>query len=69
MGSVMADMSDRRGLITDCDDTTSGKRFVAEVPVSECFGYSTVLRTLTRGRGRYTFEFSHYAPVGGNDTA
>src|SRR2546428_790645 len=47
-GVVMADMSSRRcSLIQSIRDSPIGKRFVASVPVSECFGYGTVLQSLT----------------------
>ena len=68
-GTVMADMSNRRGLIQWIQDSPIGKRFVASVPVSECLGYDTVLRSLTGGRGAFFVEFSHYGRVGGDDAA
>jgi elongation factor G len=40
-----------------------GKLVKAEVPLSEMFGYSTSLRSLTQGRATYTMEFKHYAEV------
>jgi translation elongation factor EF-G len=63
-GTVMGDMSTRRGMIQGISDVPEGKRFTAEVPVSEFFGYDTVLRSLTKGRGRIFIEFSHYGSVG-----
>lgn len=68
-GTVMSDMASRRAQITAISDIPIGKRFVAAVPVSECFGYSTALRGLTKNRGTYVFEFSHYGRVGGDDVA
>jgi len=65
-GRVMEDMANRRGFIQAIRESPIGKRFVAEVPVSECFGYSTTLRSLTRGRGTFFVEFSHYRPVPGH---
>jgi translation elongation factor EF-G len=69
LGSVMVDMADRRGMIQVINESPIGKRFVAEVPVAECFGYSTVLRRLTKGRGTYLLAFSHYGKVGGDGAA
>jgi len=68
MGSVNGDLSSRRGLIHEMDDTPSGKVVKAEVPLSEMFGYSTSLRSATQGRANYTMEFKKYAPVPENVT-
>ena len=62
MGDVMGDLSSRRGVIQGMDDMTGGGKAVrAEVPLSEMFGYSTTLRSLTQGRATYTMEFKHYS--------
>ncbi|MDO8893297.1 MAG: elongation factor G [Sulfurimicrobium sp.] len=62
MGDVMGDLSSRRGMIQGMDDMAGGgKAIKAEVPLSEMFGYSTTLRSLTQGRATYTMEFKHYA--------
>jgi elongation factor G len=63
MGDVMGDLSSRRGMIQGMDDIAGGggKVIRAEVPLSEMFGYSTTLRSLTQGRATYTMEFKHYA--------
>jgi elongation factor G len=45
------------------DDTPSGKRVEARVPLSEMFGYSTDLRSSTQGRASFSMEFSHYEEV------
>jgi translation elongation factor EF-G len=60
LGAVMGDMSSRRGIIQAAREGPVGMQLVAEVPVSECFGYATVLRALTQGRGIYTVEFAGY---------
>jgi len=65
MGYVMGDLSGRRGLIIEMEDTPAGKRIKADVPVIECFGYSAHLRSLTRGRGNYEFTFVGYRPYHG----
>ncbi len=62
MGDVMGDLSSRRGMIQGMEDMAGGgKAIKAEVPLSEMFGYSTTLRSLTQGRATYTMEFKHYA--------
>jgi elongation factor G len=62
MGDVMGNLSSRRGIIQGMDDDDAGgKKVRAEVPLSEMFGYSTALRSLTQGRATYTMEFKHYA--------
>ncbi|MBN9116016.1 MAG: elongation factor G [Pandoraea sp.] len=62
MGNVMGDLSGRRGMLQGMDDIVGGGKIVrAEVPLSEMFGYSTSLRSLTQGRATYTMEFKHYA--------
>ena len=63
MGEVMGDLSSRRGLIVKVNDCPTGETIVAEVPVAECFGYSTVLRQLTNGRGHYDLKFIDYRPA------
>ncbi len=62
MGDVMGDLSSRRGVIQGMDDMTGGGKAIrCEVPLSEMFGYSTTLRSLTQGRATYTMEFKHYS--------
>jgi elongation factor G len=65
MGNVMGDLSSRRGMVQGMDDIAGGggKIVRAEVPLSEMFGYSTTLRSLSQGRATYTMEFKHYAEV------
>jgi elongation factor G len=60
-GTVMGDLSSRRGMVQGMDDMAGGSKSVkAEVPLSEMFGYSTSLRSATQGRATYTMEFKHY---------
>jgi elongation factor G len=60
-GTVMGDLSSRRGMVQGMDDTVGGGKIVkAEVPLAEMFGYSTALRSATQGRATYTMEFKHY---------
>ncbi|CAK7030759.1 elongation factor G [Saezia sanguinis] len=62
MGDVMGNLSSKRGVIQGMDDIPGGGKTVrAEVPLSEMFGYSTSLRSMTQGRATYTMEFKHYA--------
>jgi len=62
MGDVMGDLSSRRGVIQGMDDMTGGGKAIrCEVPLSEMFGYSTTLRSLTQGRATYSMEFKHYS--------
>ncbi|MDD2591760.1 MAG: elongation factor G [Erysipelotrichaceae bacterium] len=63
LGSVMGDISGRRGQIVD--QTERGKAVIvkAKVPLSEMFGYATDLRSFTQGRGNYSMKFDHYSEV------
>ncbi|NBW46736.1 MAG: elongation factor G [Betaproteobacteria bacterium] len=61
-GTVMGDLSSRRGMVQGMDDMPGGGKVIkAEVPLSEMFGYSTSLRSATQGRATYTMEFKHYS--------
>ena len=61
-GNVMGDLSSRRGMVQGMDDMVGGGKIIkAEVPLSEMFGYSTTLRSMSQGRATYTMEFKHYA--------
>ena len=61
-GTVMGDLSSRRGMVQGMDDIPGGGKVIkAEVPLSEMFGYSTSLRSATQGRATYTMEFKHYS--------
>nr|WP_241018779.1 elongation factor G [Paraburkholderia sp. Tr-20389] len=68
MGNVMGDLSGRRGIVQGMEDIAGGggKLVRAEVPLSEMFGYSTSLRSLTQGRATYTMEFKQYAETPNN---
>ena len=62
-GTVMGDLSSRRGMVQGMEDISGGggKIIKAEVPLAEMFGYSTSLRSATQGRATYTMEFKHYS--------
>lgn len=64
MGDIVGDLNRRRGQINAMDSTPNGARIIkAYVPLSEQFGYVTVLRTLSSGRATSTMIFDHYAEV------
>ena len=63
MGDVIGDFNKRRGQIEGMDSKAGARVIKAKVPLSEQFGYVTVLRTITSGRATSTMEFSHYAQV------
>jgi elongation factor G len=63
MGDVMGDLSSRRGHITHMDTRGGLQVITARVPLSEMFGYSTNLRSMTQGRGNYTMQFASYDEV------
>ena len=63
MGDVMGDLSSRRGHITHMDSRGGLQVITARVPLSEMFGYSTNLRSMTQGRGNYTMQFASYDEV------
>ena len=61
-GTVMGDLSSKRGQLQGMEDMVGGgKAIKAEVPLSEMFGYATALRSMTQGRASYTMEFKQYA--------
>jgi elongation factor G len=60
MGDVISDLNKRRGQVAGMDSKAGARVIKARVPLSEQFGYVTVLRTLTSGRASSTMEFSHY---------
>ncbi len=66
MGDVIGDLNRRRGQITNMDSKGNARIIKAKVPLSEQFGYVTVLRTLSSGRATSTMEFSHYAELPAN---
>ncbi len=63
MGDVIGDISKRRGNVSGMDDRAGNKIVNAFVPLSEMFGYSTDLRSMTQGRATYAMEFDHYEEV------
>jgi len=65
-GDTIGDLSARRGKIEETNDRLNLKIIDAKIPLSEMFGYATILRSLTEGRGNFTMEFDHYEDVPGN---
>ena len=63
MGDVIGDLNSRRGKIVSMEPVNKIEHIKANVPLSEMFGYSTTLRSLTQGRGNYSMEPSHYEEV------
>ncbi|MAV28813.1 MAG: elongation factor G [Legionellales bacterium] len=63
MGDVVGDLNRRRGVILGMEDTPNGKVVTAEVPLSEMFGYTTDLRSMSQGRAASTMEFNKYSEV------
>ena len=62
-GAVMGSLNQRRGMIIGTVEEASYTSVEAEVPLSEMFGYSTVLRSLTQGKAEFTMEFATYKQV------
>jgi elongation factor G len=63
VGDVVGDFSSRRGSIGGMESRGNVQAIKALVPLSEMFGYATSLRSATSGRGNFSMEFAHYAPV------
>lgn len=66
MGDIIGDLNKRRGQIQNMDSKGNARVVKARVPLSEQFGYVTVLRTLSSGRATSSMEFSHYEEVPAN---
>ncbi|MDR2072602.1 MAG: elongation factor G [Spirochaetaceae bacterium] len=62
-GNIFASINQRRGIISSSTEDGTFSRVEAEVPLSEMFGYSTVLRSLTQGKAEFTMEFEKYGKV------
>jgi elongation factor G len=63
MGDITGSLSGKRGSIEGMEDRGMNKAIHAKVPLSEMFGYTTSLRSMTEGRGSMTMEFDHYEVV------
>ncbi|RMD51520.1 MAG: elongation factor G, partial [Candidatus Thermofonsia bacterium] len=63
-GDVIGNISSRRGMVEGMEMLISGLQVIrAKVPLAEMFGYATRLRSMSQGRGTFSMEFEHYAPV------
>ena len=63
LGDVMGDINSRRGKIEGFTARKDAQVIKAEVPLSEMFGYATILRSMTQGRAIYSMQFLHYLQV------
>jgi elongation factor G len=66
MGDVIGNLNSKRGQIQDMTERSGARVANALVPLSEMFGYSTDLRSMTQGRASYSMEFAHYGEVPNN---
>ena len=66
MGDIVGDLNRRRGKVLGMEDRGNAKVVDAEVPLSEMFGYSTNLRSMSQGRAVYSMQFKHYEEVPNN---
>ncbi len=63
-GDIMGDLSKRRGRVLGMNPIAGGKQeIIADIPMSELYGYSTDLRSMTGGIGDYSYEFARYEPA------
>ena len=62
-GGIMGSLNQRRGIIVGTLEENDYTAVESEVPLSEMFGYSTVLRSLTQGKAEFTMEFASYRQV------
>ena len=63
MGTVIGDLSSRRGRVNNTEMRGNMQAIRGETPLGEMFGYATNLRSMTEGRGTFTMEFANYAPL------
>ncbi len=66
MGDIIGDLNKRRGQVSGMEQKGNARAIKAKVPLSEMFGYVTVLRTLSSGRATSSMEFSHFDEVPAN---
>jgi elongation factor G len=63
LGDVTGDINSKRGQIQSMEERDKTRVINALIPMSELFGYSTQLRSMTQGRGMFNMEFAHYEVV------
>ncbi|MDY0289861.1 MAG: elongation factor G [Sphaerochaeta sp.] len=61
VGEAISSLTSRSGLVNSIESRPSGEHIHAQAPLAQLFGYSTVLRSATQGRGTFSMEFNHYA--------
>ncbi|MDT4762841.1 elongation factor G [Sphaerochaeta sp. PS] len=61
VGEAISSLTSRRGLVNSIESRPSGEYIHAQAPLSQLFGYSTILRSATQGRGTFSMQFNHYA--------
>jgi translation elongation factor EF-G len=66
-GEVMSSITSRGGIVVSMESKVGADHVIAESPLSKMFGYTTILRSATQGRGTFSMEFSHYAPKSGQN--
>ncbi len=64
VGEAISSVTSRKGIVTSIESRTFTEQIHAQAPLSELFGYSTVLRSATQGRGTFSLEFDHYEEKG-----
>lgn len=62
-GTVVGDINRRKGVIVNSEQEMDDVVIVAEVPLNDMFGYSTILRSMTQGKGEFSMEYKRHAPV------
>lgn len=62
-GTVVGDLNRRKGVIVNSEQEMDDVVIVAEVPLNDMFGYSTLLRSMTQGKGEFSMEYKRHAPV------
>ena len=62
VGDVISSITSRGGIVNSMESRVGSDLISAEIPLQKMFGYTTVLRSSTQGRGTFSMEFSHYAP-------
>ena len=62
-GAILTTLNQRRGTILSATEDSAFAVIEAEAPLSDMFGYSTILRSSTQGKAEFTMEFSRYAKV------
>ena len=62
-GQIVGNLISRRGIIEDTSEDKGFAQVTAKVPLANLFGYTSDIRSATKGQGSFSMEFSHYSPV------